>query len=94
MLAHMKKLPIDNFEEKEKDYYTLEEYRETLEGSRASRCLRGLRLRENLTQVQFAEIIGVAQTNLSMMENNKRPIGKSMAKRIAQIFKTDYRLFL
>lgn len=64
------------------------------EGSKASRKLRGLRHRENLTQVEFAKIIGVTQSNLSKMENDKRPLGKNMAKRIAEIFKIDYRVLL
>lgn len=56
--------------------------------------LRGLRAREGLTQVQFAKAIKITQANLSAMENNKRPIGKDIAKRIAKKFKVNYRLFL
>lgn len=62
--------------------------------SKASRKLRGLRHRENLTQVEFAKVIGVTQSNLSKMENDKRPLDKNMAKRIAEIFKIDYRVLL
>lgn len=56
--------------------------------------LKGLRHKENLTQVEFAEIIGVSQTNLSAMENGRRTIGKELAKRIASKFGVDYRFFL
>jgi DNA-binding XRE family transcriptional regulator len=57
-------------------------------------AIRGLRLREGLTQEQLARLLGVKRTNLSEMENGKRPIGKNMAKRLAQVLKTDYKIFL
>jgi DNA-binding XRE family transcriptional regulator len=56
--------------------------------------LKGLRNREGLTQVKFAELINVTQANLSAMENGKRSIGKEIAKRIEAKFGIDYRLFL
>lgn len=56
--------------------------------------LRGLRYRENLTQLQFGEAIGTTQGNVSAMENGRRQIGKDLAKRIAEAFDTDYRYFL
>ncbi|MEW6387951.1 MAG: helix-turn-helix transcriptional regulator [Thermodesulfobacteriota bacterium] len=57
-------------------------------------AIRGLRLREGLTQEQLAGLLGIKRTNLSEMENGKRPIGKNMAKRLAQVLKTDYKVFL
>jgi DNA-binding XRE family transcriptional regulator len=57
-------------------------------------AIRGLRLREGLTQEQLARLLGIKRTNLSEMENGKRPIGKNMAKRLAQVLKTDYKVFL
>jgi DNA-binding XRE family transcriptional regulator len=57
-------------------------------------ALRGLRNREGLTQAAFGEILGIKQTNISQMERGKRPIGKTVAKRIATIFMSDYRIFL
>ena len=56
--------------------------------------LKGLRHKEGLSQIEFAEIIGVTQTNLSAMENERRAIGKEIAKRIADKFGVNYRLFL
>ncbi len=56
--------------------------------------LRGLRYRENLSQVEFAELIAVTQSDLSKMEHGKRTIGKTLAKRIAEQFDIDYRYFL
>jgi DNA-binding XRE family transcriptional regulator len=57
-------------------------------------AIRGLRLREGLTQEQLARLLGVKRPNLSEMENGKRPIGKNMAKRLAQVLKTNYKVFL
>ena len=56
--------------------------------------LRGLRHREDLTQGEFASAIRIPQSNLSAMEGGKRPIGKELARRIAETFGTDYRHFL
>ncbi|MCE5318152.1 MAG: helix-turn-helix domain-containing protein [Parachlamydia sp.] len=56
--------------------------------------LRGLRNREGITQAEMGKLLGIEQTNISKMERGIRPIGKNMAMRLAQIFKTDYRLFL
>lgn len=56
--------------------------------------LKGLRYREGLSQIEFAKKLNISQTNLSAMENGKRPMGKELAKRIANIFGIDYRIFL
>lgn len=56
--------------------------------------LKGFRTKEGLSQIEFSEIIGITQKNLSAMENGRRSIGKEMEKRIAKKFKMDYRLFL
>lgn len=56
--------------------------------------LRGLRNREGITQAELGKLLNVEQTNISKMERGLRPIGKSLAMRIAKVFKTDYRLFL
>lgn len=56
--------------------------------------LRGLRLRENYTQVKLGELIGTSPNNISAMEHGRRPIGKEVAQRLAKVFKTDYRIFL
>jgi len=62
--------------------------------TKAGALLKGLRLRENLSQDAFSEKIDVSQANLSAMENGRRPIGKIIAKRIEKIFGTNYRYFL
>lgn len=56
--------------------------------------IRGLRAREDMTQIELARKLSVTQGDLSKMENGKRPVGKEMAQRLAKAFKTDYRVFL
>lgn len=56
--------------------------------------LRGFRARDCLTQTQLAKKLKIPQTDISQMENGKRPVGKKMAMRLAKIFKTNYRVFL
>jgi plasmid maintenance system antidote protein VapI len=62
--------------------------------TRAGVLLQGTRYRENMIQKDFAEKIGVTQADLSKMEKGTRPIGKTVAKRIAKLFGVDYRYFL
>lgn len=62
--------------------------------TKAGALLKGLRLREGLSQIAFAKKINTTQANLSSMENGRRPIGKTIAKRIEKIFGTNYRYFL
>lgn len=62
--------------------------------TKAGSLLKGLRLREDLSQVVFAKKINVTQANLSNMEHGRRPIGKIIAKRIEKVFGTNYRYFL
>ncbi|MEA3416384.1 MAG: helix-turn-helix transcriptional regulator [Thermodesulfobacteriota bacterium] len=57
-------------------------------------ALRGSRKRECMTQKGLADQIGVKQVHISQMENEKRPIGKAMAKRLANVLNVDYRIFL
>src|SRR5271163_4367972 len=47
--------------------------------------LKGLRIREGLTQVKMAEKLGITQCNLSAYESGKRQIGKNLAKKIASV---------
>lgn len=56
--------------------------------------LRGLRARENLSQVALAEKLHVTQSDISQMENGTRSIGRTIAKRIEALFDVDYRSFL
>lgn len=56
--------------------------------------LRGFRVREGLTQLELAQLLGIRQSQISEMERGKRSIGKNFAKKLADFFHTDYRSFL
>lgn len=60
----------------------------------ASYYLKLYRLRKDLTQVQLAALAGIRQHHLSEMENNKRPVGKNLAKKLAKILAIDYHKLL
>ena len=60
----------------------------------AALALSGSRHKEEMTQQELADKLGINQHHISEMENNKRPIGKAMAKKLAKIFNVDYRVFL
>ena len=75
----------------EQKSYTSEE---VFPGFHAGKSLRGARYREDISQRQLAKLTGVSVQNISTMENGRRPIGKEMAKRFAQVLNTDWRLLL
>jgi DNA-binding XRE family transcriptional regulator len=75
----------------EKEWYTIEEL---FPESTPGRALRAYRNREDMTQKQTADAVGISVQNLSHMENGRRPIGKEMAKRLAKVLHTDWRLLL
>ena len=56
--------------------------------------LRLYRKRIELTQTQLSTKAGIRQHHLSEMENNKRPLGKTNAKKLAEILKCDYQKLL
>lgn len=56
--------------------------------------LRLFRLRANLTQKKLAINIKSKQHHISEMEQNKRPIGKQFAKKLATVLGCDYKKFL
>ena len=56
--------------------------------------LRGARAREDMTQLRLAETSGIPRRHISDMENNRRPIGKQTARKLAEVLKVDYRVFL
>jgi ribosome-binding protein aMBF1 (putative translation factor) len=56
--------------------------------------LRGARIKENMTQIELAEKLGIPSSNISEMESGKRPISKKMAQRLAKVLKIHYKVFL
>jgi transcriptional regulator with XRE-family HTH domain len=58
------------------------------------KALVGARCKEGLTQVQLAQLTGIPQRHLSEMENGKRPIGKTTARKLARVLHVHYQVFL
>ena len=56
--------------------------------------MRGLRAKEDMTQKQLAEKLGVRPHHISEMENGRRAISVQMAKKIQSIFGIGYKTFL
>ena len=56
--------------------------------------LKLYRQRAGLTQSELSDQTGIRQHHLSEMENNKRVMGKAMARKLAQILDCDYRRLL
>jgi len=56
--------------------------------------LAGFRHREGMTQMELAERSGIPRRHISEMENGKRPIGKTNAKKLADVLNIDPRLLL
>ena len=67
---------------------------EVFSDSTPGALLKGARYKEGMTQEQLANASGIARRHISEMENNRRPIGKERAKRLAEVLKVDYRVFL
>lgn len=58
------------------------------ESERVGRMLKGLRLREGMTQLQLAKAIGVPQSPISEYEKNKRTIPPAKAEELATLLHT------
>jgi DNA-binding XRE family transcriptional regulator len=56
--------------------------------------LRGFRVRDDMTQEELAERLGIKQARVSALESGKRPISVAMAKRLEEIFEVTYKVFL
>src|ERR1700759_652822 len=55
--------------------------------------VRALRRRENLTQVELAERLGISASYLNLIENNRRPLTAPLLIRLAQGFQLDLQSF-
>lgn len=56
--------------------------------------LKGYRGKMEWTQKELAEKLGTTQNCISAMENGRRPISPSMARRMGELFDISYRVFL
>jgi predicted transcriptional regulator len=57
-------------------------------------CLRAARRREGLTQKELADLSGIPQAHISLMERGKMPIGVTRAKRLGKALNAGYKMFL
>jgi predicted transcriptional regulator/transcriptional regulator with XRE-family HTH domain len=51
--------------------------------------VRALRRRENLTQAQLAERLGISPSYLNLIEHNRRPLPAPLLIRVAELFRLD-----
>jgi DNA-binding XRE family transcriptional regulator len=63
-------------------------------GGESAHMVRVSREMAKMTQVELAGLLKMPQANVSQIETGKRPVGKVLAKRLAKVFKVDYRVFL
>jgi len=67
--------------------------RQSAEAPRFGAKVRALRRRENLSQVQLAERLGVSPSYLNLIENNRRPLPANLLIKLAQSFGVDVNAF-
>lgn len=87
----------------------IEEYRIDVEGSiyagdvfkdldkkysKVGNILAGYRLREGLIQVQLSKKVKSSQSAIAAIENGSRKVGKTLAVKLAKIFKANYQSFM
>ncbi len=57
-------------------------------------ALVGARCKEDITQKELSKLTGIPQGHISQMENGKRPIGKTIAKKLGKALDISYKVFL
>jgi len=57
-------------------------------------ALKGARAKAGFSQNELAKKLEMPQSHISDMEHGRRPIGKKMAKRLAEVLKVGYKVFL
>jgi len=63
------------------------------DGPRFGAKIRALRRRENLSQVQLSERLGISASYLNLIEANRRPLPAGLLIKLAQVFKLDLHSF-
>lgn len=96
LLTLLKKLQDEAIEEDDRETIPADEvFAELYEKyGKVGSTIRGCRARDGMTQAELAKKLGVYQGHVSAMEWGRRPVGKKMAHKLAEIFNTNYRLFL
>lgn len=80
-----------SLKDEEQRWYTIDE---VFPDRHPGMTLAGARGVHGLTQATLAERIGAKKSHISEMERGLRPIGKTVARKLAKVFNTDYRVFL
>src|SRR6266851_4039315 len=65
----------------------------TADSSRLGAKVRALRRRQQLTQVQLAQRLGISASYLNMIESNRRPLPAALLIKLAQVFNADLHTF-
>jgi DNA-binding XRE family transcriptional regulator len=87
--------PITKADEQETvNPFTTEWYQSTVKGITPGARLYAERFKRSMTQIKLSELTGIQQHHISDIENGKRSLGKTTAKKLAHVFKVDYRVFL
>jgi plasmid maintenance system antidote protein VapI len=76
------------------DYFESETYKRIREITTGGEMLKAYRERSGLTQRELAKRLGVRQPNVNSMERGKRPIGKGIAGKFAEVHDADRDTFL
>jgi plasmid maintenance system antidote protein VapI len=90
------KLPKAVFLEEEDavEWKSSELAREIRASKTPGKLLRAYRKRAGLTLVELAAAIGSRHPNLSAIENERRPVGLDMARKLGEALGVDYQKFL
>ncbi len=65
----------------------------TPDSARLGAKVRALRRREQLTQVQLAQRLGISPSYLNLIESNRRPLPAALLIKLAQVFHADLHTF-
>ena len=76
------------------DPFKTEWYRDISEATTPGDRINTERFKASMTQNKLSELTGIPQHHISAMENGKRYIGRETSRKLAKVFKTDYRYFL
>jgi len=82
---------VRHVDEEGEELYTFEE---TFPDAHPGKVVRGLRVKEDITQEELAKRLGIAQTRVSEIESGKRPISRNMAKRLGEAFNISPKAFV
>ncbi len=82
-----KKFEVSILTSEKSDSVAIEEtdFWKKMQSNRIGNLLSAARLKENLSQAQLAEKLGIRQNMISDYERGKRKLSPAMAKRIAEI---------